>query len=88
MKMSFSSDHGSWDAGNVCQFWVICLRGINVKFWLKGGEYPGYPNEINGYGGLWDPHHFSGQNPALSGYPDILTAFNSDLGKFKHFVSF
>lgn len=55
---------------------------------MKGGEYPGYPNEINGYGGLWDPHHFSGQNPALSGYPDILTAFNSDLGKFKHFCFF
>ncbi|XP_050315823.1 protein Fer3-like isoform X2 [Anthonomus grandis grandis] len=59
MKMSFSSDHGPWDAGS--------------------GEFPGYPNEINGYGGLWDPHHFSGQNPALGGYPDILTAFNSDL---------
>ncbi|XP_066148865.1 protein Fer3-like [Euwallacea fornicatus] len=61
MKMSsFSSDHGSWDAGS-------------------GAEYPGYPNEINGYGGLWDPHHFPSQNPALGGYPDILTAFNSDL---------
>lgn len=58
------------------------------KFWLKGGEYPGYPNEINGYGGLWDPHHFPGQNPALSGYPDILTAFNSDLGKCKDFFCF
>ncbi|XP_060533677.1 protein Fer3-like [Cylas formicarius] len=60
MKMSFTSDHGPWEANN-------------------GPEFPGYPADINGYGGLWDPHHFPGQNPALPGYPDILTAFNSDL---------
>ncbi|KAF7274344.1 protein Fer3-like [Rhynchophorus ferrugineus] len=60
MKMSFSSDHGPWEANN-------------------GTEFPGYPNDINGYGALWDPHHFPGQNPAIGGYPDILTAFNSDL---------
>ncbi|XP_049824412.1 protein Fer3-like isoform X1 [Aethina tumida] len=47
----------------------------------NGGEFPNYPGELNGYSTLWDPHHCPlGQNPALSGYPDILTAFNSDLG--------
>ncbi|KAG5873453.1 hypothetical protein JTB14_007220 [Gonioctena quinquepunctata] len=41
---------------------------------------PGYPPDINGYPGLWDPHHcLAGQNPALGAYPDILTAFNPDL---------
>lgn len=45
------------------------------------GEYPNYPSDLAGYSGLWDPHHcISGQSPALPGYPDILTAFNSDLG--------
>ncbi|KAH1011459.1 protein Fer3 [Dendroctonus ponderosae] len=45
----------------------------------NGAEFPNYSSDINGYGGLWDPHHFPGQSPALGGYPDILTAFNSDL---------
>ncbi|XP_023014767.2 protein Fer3 [Leptinotarsa decemlineata] len=63
MKMSFPNDRGPWDTSN-------------------GPDFPpGYPPpDINGYPGLWDPHHcLAGQNPALSGYPDILTAFNSDL---------
>ncbi|KAK9745195.1 Helix-loop-helix DNA-binding domain [Popillia japonica] len=46
----------------------------------NGADYPNYPTDIPPYGGLWDPHHcLTGQNPALSGYPDILTAFNSEL---------
>lgn len=54
-----------------------------MTFRFQTGEYPGYPNDLAGYSGLWDPHHcLSGQNPGLSGYPDILTAFNSELGKF------
>ncbi|XP_050502959.1 protein Fer3-like [Diabrotica virgifera virgifera] len=46
----------------------------------NGPDFPGYPADLNGYPGIWDPHHcLSAQNSALSGYPDILTAFNSDL---------
>lgn len=46
-------------------------------------DFASYPPEINGYPGLWDPHHcLATQNSALGGYPDILTAFNSDLGKY------
>lgn len=57
-----------------CYFTIFCFQS---------GEYPGYPNDLAGYSGIWDPHHcLSGQNPGLSGYPDILTAFNSELGKF------
>ncbi|CAH1118462.1 unnamed protein product, partial [Phaedon cochleariae] len=41
---------------------------------------PGYHPDLNGYPGIWDPHHcLSGQNGGLTGYPEILTAFNSDL---------
>lgn len=42
---------------------------------------PSYPSDISSYGGLWDPHHcLPGQNPPLGGYPDIITAFNTELG--------
>ncbi|XP_017777454.1 PREDICTED: protein Fer3-like [Nicrophorus vespilloides] len=46
-----------------------------------GGDFPpNYPNELASYGGIWDPHHcLGGQNPAISGYPEILTAFNPDI---------
>nr|CAI5868671.1 unnamed protein product [Callosobruchus analis] len=46
----------------------------------SGPDFPGYHPEINAYPALWDPHHcLTSQNPALTGYPDILTAFNTDL---------
>ncbi|CAG9857428.1 unnamed protein product [Phyllotreta striolata] len=47
----------------------------------NGPDYPAYPPDINGYpAAIWDPHHcLSAQNSALGGYPDILSAFNSDL---------
>lgn len=50
---------------------------------LQGGDFNSYPNEITPYSSLWDPHHcLSGQNPSLSGYSDIITAFNSELGLY------
>lgn len=51
---------------------------------MQGGDFNNYPNEITPYGSLWDPHHCLGaQNPSLSGYSDIITAFNSELGKVR-----
>ncbi|KAF5292651.1 hypothetical protein FQR65_LT11203 [Abscondita terminalis] len=65
MKMSFSNDHGPWEANNE----------------YKGNEVPNYHGDISSYGTLWDPHHcLAGQNPSgLGGYPDIITAFNTEL---------
>ncbi|RZC37892.1 Fer3 [Asbolus verrucosus] len=77
--MSFSSDHGPWEGNNVSRI-IFILVSFMLKRKLKGADFPNYPNEISGYGGLWDPHHcLGGQNPGLGGYPDILTAFNSEL---------
>ncbi|KAF5291754.1 hypothetical protein FQA39_LY14242 [Lamprigera yunnana] len=64
MKMSFTNDHGPWEANNE----------------YKGSEVTNYHGDISTYGSLWDPHHcLAAQNPPLGGYPDIITAFNTEL---------